>query len=142
MHPAYFIFRFTINHDQHFFMYIYTYLSGYSLQHLANMSILALSSGWTETFPCSHLSSFQLVCLGPPSILLFVQRFIFHTYNHPLTIRRFNTFIQVHIMGARYNIYNRHIHKLQLFFLCFCLTSGQASWPQTFMSGTVTRFAK
>ncbi len=66
--------RFSVNHKHNSFsfIYIYTYLSGYSLQHLANMSILASSSSQTEPFACLHLSCVQLICLGPPSSLLFV----------------------------------------------------------------------
>jgi hypothetical protein len=140
-HPAYYIFRFTINHDHHFFIYIYTYL----------VAIPCSTSRICPSWPCPrvglspslahtyHVSS--LFVLAHQVACCLSQRFIFHTYNPPLTIRRCNTFIKVNIMGAQYNIYNRHIHRLQLFFLCFCLTSGQASWPQTFMSGTVTWFA-
>jgi hypothetical protein len=32
---------------------------------------------------------------------------------------------------------NRHIFSLQLFFLCFYLILGQASLPQTAISGTI-----
>jgi hypothetical protein len=46
MHPAYYIFRFPMNHEHHdFFIFIYTYLSNYPLQQLANTSTLA--SSWS-----------------------------------------------------------------------------------------------
>jgi hypothetical protein len=41
-------------------------------------------------------------------------------------------------MGAWYIMYNKHIYTIQHFFLYFFLTSGQAGWPRTFMSGTLT----
>ncbi len=79
----------------------------------------------------------SLFVLAHPVTCCLSQRFIFHTYNPPFTTRGLNTFIQVNIMGALYNMYNWHIYNLQLFFCCFCLTSGQSSWPRTFMSWTV-----
>jgi hypothetical protein len=120
------------------FIYIYTYLSSYSLQHLANMSILASSSGWTEPFTCSHLSCIQFVWLGPPSNLLFVPMIHILHVQTSLNTRRLNTFIQVNIMDAQRSIYNEHIYSLQHLFSCLLLTSGQAGWPRTFMSGTDT----
>jgi hypothetical protein len=38
-------------------------------------------------------------------------------------------------MGVWYDIYNRHVHNLQLFFLCLLLISGQAAGPELSMSG-------
>jgi hypothetical protein len=92
---------------------------------------VGLSPSLTQTYLVS-----TLFVLAHPVACCLSQRFLFHTYNPPFTTRGFNTFIQVNIMGARYNIYNRLIHILQLFFLCFFLTSGQAGWPQTSMSAT------
>jgi hypothetical protein len=84
----------------------------------------------------TYLVSRLFVLAHPVACSLF-QWFIFHMHNPPFTTRRFNTFIQVNNMGAWCNIYNRHIHILQIFFLCFFLTSGLAGWPQTFKSGTL-----
>ncbi len=79
----------------------------------------------------------SLFVLAHPAACCLFQRLVFHTYIPPFTTRRFNTFIQANILGAQYNMYNRHIYSLQLFLSCFFLTSGQACWPRTFMSGTL-----
>ncbi len=39
------------------------------------------------------------------------------------------------MMGAQYDIYNRHVHNLQLFFLCLLLISGQGAGPKLSLSG-------
>jgi hypothetical protein len=82
------------------------------------------------------ISYLALLKSNYPAACCLFQRLVFQKCP-PLTTRRFNTFIQVNIMGARYDIYNRHVHNLQVFFLCLLLTSGLAGWPQTFMSVTL-----
>ncbi len=84
--------------------------------------------------PCPHPIMFVLAL---PATRCLSQQFTFHTYNPPFTTGGLNTFIQVKIMGARHSMYNGRIYSLQLFFLWFCLIPGQASWPRTFMSGTL-----
>ncbi len=90
----------------------------------------------------------SLFVLAHPVACCLSQRFIFQLYNPPFTTRRLNTFILVNIMGARYNICNRynmyynHICSSQLLLLCLYLTSGQACWPRTFMSGTVWIYSR
>jgi hypothetical protein len=83
----------------------------------------------------------SLFVFGPPRSLLFVLT-IHMSHIHPsLPTKGLNTFIQVNIMGTRYNRYNMyygHIFSLQLFFLCLLLISGQAGWPWTLMLGTRT----
>jgi hypothetical protein len=84
-------------------------------------------------------------CLSwPPSSLLFVPTIhISHKYPS-LTTKRLNTIIQVNNMGMQHLMYNRHIDTyihhiiitVQYFSSYFFYTSGQASWPRTFMSGT------
>jgi hypothetical protein len=86
-----------------------TYLRGYLLQHLANMSILALSSGQTEPFASSLLYHILLVCLGPTRSLLFVPTIHISHVHPPFTTRRLNTAIQVNNMGAQHFMYNGHI---------------------------------
>ncbi len=89
------------------FYTFYTYFSGYPLQHLANMSILASSWGQTEPFASLLLSCILLVCLCPPSSLLFVPTiYISHAHPH-LTTRWLNTIIQVNNMGAWHLMYTR-----------------------------------
>jgi hypothetical protein len=122
-------------------LYILTNLSGYPLQHLANASILASSSGQTEPFPCLKMLSTRLCFFWPTQqhvICLNDDSYFTHSTG-PFTTRGLNTFIQVNIMGAQHNMYirNGHIDGSQLFFLCFLLTPGQASWLRTSMSGTV-----
>ncbi len=82
------------------------------MQHLANMSILASSSGWTEPFASSLLSCIHLVCLGPPSSLLFVPKFHIAHVHPPLTTRWLNTIMQVttwvHDILCTINIYAPH----------------------------------
>jgi hypothetical protein len=90
---------------------------------------------------CTCLVS-TLFVLAHPAACCLSQRFIFNTCNPPLTTRWLVTFIQVNIMGAWYSIYNEHIYSSQHFFLYPLFTSGQASWPRTFMSGTVCTYPK
>ncbi len=101
-------------------IYIYSYLSGYSLQYLANMSILAPPSSQTEPFPCSHLSCVQFACLGPPRRLLFVPTTHISHMQPSLNTRRPNTFIQLNTIDVWHTLYNRQIYSLQHFFSCLC----------------------
>ncbi len=112
---------------------LYTYLSSYFLQHLVDTSILASSLGFTESFVCSLPYSIFLICLGPPSSLLFVP-LIHISHVHPsLTTRWLNTDIQVNNMGVRYLIYNGYLNIMQCYctilLLFFFYTFGQACWP-------------
>jgi hypothetical protein len=129
MHLVYYIFRLPKNHEHHdLFIHIYTYLSGSSLPRLANCP--SWSCPWvtsSEPFPQSSSPTLilcQLVCLGPPSSLLFVPTIHISHVQTPFTTRRFNTFIQVNIMGAQYNIYNRHLTTFLLMLLLY-LWAGQ-----------------
>jgi hypothetical protein len=86
----------------------YTYLSGYTLQHLSNTSILASSLGWTEPFTSSLLYCIFLVSLGPPNSLLFIPTIHISHVLPPLTTRLLNTAIQVNNTGAWHLMYNGH----------------------------------
>ncbi len=68
----------------------YTYLSGYLLQLLTNLSVPASSSGQTEPFASSLLYCIFFVCHRPPSSLFVPMIHISHV-NPPLTTRRLNT---------------------------------------------------
>ncbi len=137
MHPEYYIFRFSKNREHHDFLYtfIHTWVA-------TPRSTSWIPPSWPHprdrlrpSLAHTYLVSILFVLAHPVACCLS-QWFIFHMYNPRFTTRRFNTFKQVNIMGLQYEIYNRHIYSLQFFFLCFCLTSGQTGWPQTFMSGT------
>jgi hypothetical protein len=106
------------------------------------MSIPALSSGWTEPFASPLLYCIFLVCLGPPSSLLFAPTFHVSHVHPPLTTRRHNTAMQVNNMGVWHLIYNGHIYITQYYYTISLLILlphlGQAGWPRAFMPGTVT----
>jgi hypothetical protein len=139
-HPAYYIFRFLMNHGHHDF-FIYTPIHTWVVIPCSTSRMypswprpqVRLSPSLAHTYLVS-----SLFVLAHPVACCLSQWFIFHMCNPPFTTRRLNTFIQVNIMGARDDINNKDIHSLQLFFSCFLFTSGQASWPRTFMSGTLS----
>jgi hypothetical protein len=106
------------------YTFVPTYLSGYFLGapreyvHL----VLVLGLVWTS---CQLSSTrFLFVCLGPPSILLFVPTTHVSHVHPSLTTGQLNTSTQVNNMAMLYLIYNRHIcictshnyYYVQLFF--------------------------
>jgi hypothetical protein len=102
-------------------------LSGYSLQHLANASILALFPVQTELFPCLHL----VYLLWPTQQhVVCPNNSYFTCTTPPFTTGGLNTFTQVNIMDVRYTMYNGHIYRSQLFFLCFYLFPGRPAGPR------------
>ncbi len=82
---------------------LYTYLSGYPLKHLANMFILASSSGSTELLASSLLYCIFPICLGPPSNFLFVP----HLMPKPLMFA-------TNLMGPRRNYCFESCHVVYL----------------------------
>jgi hypothetical protein len=132
-----------MNHEHHDFLY--TFIHTLVAIHCSTSRMRpSWPHPWVRLSPSlahTHLVP-SLFVLAHPTACCLLQQLIFHTCNPPLTTRQFNTFVQVNIMCVQYNIYNRHIHSSQLFFLCLLLISGQASWPQTFMPGTGTTESK
>jgi hypothetical protein len=96
--------------------------------------------GVTEPFPSSLPYCIHLVCLGPPSSLLFVPTIHVSDVHPPLTSRWLNTAIQVNNMNAQHLINNGNIYIIQCYFMIFLLhffyTFGQAGWPRPLMSRT------
>ncbi len=109
-HSWFFLYFLQMNHSIIITTYILYILEQLSLEHLASMSILALSSGQTEPFASLPLSCILLVCLGPPSNLLFVPTIHISHVLPPLTTRWLNTIIQVNHMGAWHLMYNGDIY--------------------------------
>ncbi len=93
------------------------------LEHLTNMSVMASSLGQTESLASSSSCIF-LVCLGPPSILLFVPMIHVSHMHPPLPTGQLNTSTQVNNMAMLHLIYNvTHIYitKILLFILFLML---------------------
>jgi hypothetical protein len=65
----------------------------------------------------------SLSVLAHPLSCCLSQRFTFHTYNPPFTTGGLNTFIQVNIMGVRYNMYT-DVYIVYNFF------SYASAWPR------------
>ncbi len=128
-----FLFLFPTSHEQYNFLY--TFIHTWAAIPCSTSWICpSRPRAWVRLSPFhahTYLVSTLFVLAHPPACCLS-QRFIFHTCNPPLTIRRFNTFIQVNIMSAWYSMYNEHIHvySLQHFFLYLLSTSGQAAGPE------------
>ncbi len=106
-----------------------TYLSSYFLgaPHEYVRHDLVLELDWTS---CQLSSTcIFLVCLGPPSILLFVPTIHVSHVHPPLTTRRLNTSTQVNNMAMLHLIYNRHtyIHHISITIHSFLHTSSTLS---------------
>ncbi len=94
---------------------LYTYLNSYLLGAPREYvwHVLVLGSDWTS---CQLSSTcILLVCLGPPSILLFVPPFHVSHVHPPLPIGQLNTSIQVNNMAILHlrsnsHTYLHHIH--------------------------------
>ncbi len=111
------------------------------------MSILASSSGHTEPLVSSLPYCIFLVCLGPPSSLLFVSMIHISQVHPPFTTTWLNTAIQVNNTGVLHLMYNGHIYTSHNYYyptssLPFFYTLGQAGWPQPLMSGANTVLIK
>ncbi len=95
---------------------LYTNLSGYLLGAPREYGHhgLVLGSDWTSCKPSS--TCIILVCLGPPSILLFVPSFHVSHVHPPLPIGQLNASIQVNNMATLHLIYNSHtyLHYIQI----------------------------
>ncbi len=106
-----------------------TYLSGYFLgapRRYVHPG-LVLGSDWTS---CQHSSTcIFLVCLGPPSISLFVPTILVSHVHPPLTTRQLNTNIQVNNMAMLHLIYNGHtyVHHIIITIQHFLHTSSALS---------------
>jgi hypothetical protein len=86
------------------------FIHTWAVKHLANMSILALSSGQTESLVSSLPYCIFLVCLGPPSSLLFVSTIHISQVHPPFTTTWLNIAIQVNNTGVPHLMYNGHIY--------------------------------
>ncbi len=104
---------------------------------------LVLRLDWTSC-QLSFIGTF-LVCLGPPSILLFVPMIHVSHVHPPLTTGRLNTSTHVNKMAMLHLIYNRHtyVHHINITIQLFLYTSstllGRPAGPWTLTSGTENR---
>jgi hypothetical protein len=94
---------------------LYTYLSGYLHGAPREYVRHGLVLGSDRTSCQLSSTCIILVCLGPPSILLFVQPLHVSHMHPPLPIGQLNTSVQVNNMALLHLIYNsqtylHHIH--------------------------------
>ncbi len=119
-----------------------TYLSGYFLKHLANMSILASSSSLTEPIVSSLPCCIFLVCPVLPNGLLFAPNDSHFTCPPLLTTGRFNIAIRVNNMRVLHLMYNGHIYtshtKLFISFFTLFLHSWAGRLAPTTHVGNTT----
>ncbi len=90
--------------------FVYMYLSGYFLEAPREYIHpgLVLGLDWTSCQLSSTCIFF--VCLGPPSILLFVPTIHVSHMHPPWTTRWLNTDTQVNNVGMLHLTYNRHTY--------------------------------
>ncbi len=93
-----------------------TYLSGHFLGAPREYVRHGLVLGLDWTFCQLSSTCIFLVCLGPPSILLFVPRIRISLVHPPLTTWQLNTSIQVNNMAILRLIYNNHtyVHHINI----------------------------
>ncbi len=136
-----FQFPFIFWHMLHLIYSIHTW-AAISLEHLANTSVMDLSSDQTEPLPSPLPHESFLFVLAHPVSCCLSHRFMFHTCTLPcqkdsltlgykLTIWLYDT---SHIQQSY--ISTSHLYHYSFPSSYFLYTFGQAGWPQSFLSGT------
>ncbi len=106
------------------------------MQHLANISILASSSGQAEPFPSPLLTCVHLVCLGPPSSLLFVPTIHISHMHPPLTTRWLNSYTSKH-----HGCVIQHVQRTYIHYSTFHLIFIPYSWAGRLVGTILTEKA-